>query len=85
MSSANKKSIVGSRKKNRHTHNTQMARYNETKMKSRLLSNDFCACSLFLLTLLEVLGKTHMSVHDNNHGKEMKFHYFEGIMKFDGI
>lgn len=42
-------------------------------MQRKRTASDVCGSYVFILTLLEVLGKTHMSVHDNNHGKEIKF------------
>ena len=63
-----------SAEKNRYTHITQMATYTKKKMPLKRGVNDFNKCYVFALTLLEVLGKTHMSVHENNHGMN-EFYY----------
>ncbi|KAK6637148.1 hypothetical protein RUM44_007562 [Polyplax serrata] len=44
-----------------------MASCTGNKMQRKRTASDVCGSYVFILTLLEVLGKTHMSVHDNNH------------------
>ncbi|KAL0273053.1 UNVERIFIED_CONTAM: hypothetical protein PYX00_005821 [Menopon gallinae] len=44
-----------------------MAGYRIEKMKLRKLNYEFGGCYVFIITFFEILGKTHMSVHDNNH------------------